>query len=199
LRSMKRKKRILGPARDDSTIRDFHALADLYTSGRAPPGGVVNVNLPSGRYLHNPAKRRVKDASRWTSQQIENAKSAAADWLSGVQNPARDPIAAAIDAKMKWQNRLQAAITDDRFVKGLRKSSLSEIQAVAAAVGPEGFSRGIEARAAKIARVNAELQPLSQAVSDAIQALPDATDSDRAKRLTEARRLMLELGKRRRG
>lgn len=184
---------------DDSTIKDFHALADAYTTGKVRPEDMVNVTLPSGRFLHNPAKRRVKDSSRWASQQVDNAVASAADWLSGVQNPARDPIAAAIDSKAKWANRLQAAISADSFAKGLRKSSLSEIQSIAAAVGPEGFSRGLEARRAKVARVVGELQPLSQAVSDAIQALPDATDADRAKRLAEARRLMLELGKRRKG
>jgi hypothetical protein len=96
-------------------------------------------------------------------------------------------------------DKLKKAIAEKRFEKNLRKSSLSEIQTIAAAVGTGGYETGVEARRSKVTRVVNELQPLVQAASDAIQAIPDTTDADRIKRLTEARRLMIEVGKRRAG
>lgn len=183
----------------DAVLMDFHALATLYASGKVKPSEVVNINLPSGRFLHNPAKKTVKDASRWATQQVDNAKAASSDWLDGVMHPSRDPIAAGIAAAGKWEDKVKKAITDKRFEKGLRKSSLSEIQQIATAVGTGGYETGVEARRQKVQRVVQELQPLVQAASDSIQAIPDTTDADRIKRLTEARRLMIEVGKRRAG
>jgi len=61
------------------------------------------------------------------------------------------------------------------------------------------FSDGLAARDSKISRVVGELQPMAQSVSDAIQAMSDATDTDREKRLLSARKLMIEVGKKRRG
>ena len=61
------------------------------------------------------------------------------------------------------------------------------------------FTEGVAARESKIKRVFGELQPLFQSVSDAIQTMPDKTDADREKRLLTARKLMIEVGKKRRG
>lgn len=176
-----------------SALRDLDSLIEAHKLGLDP----VNVTLPSGRFLHNPAKRRVKDAGRWAQQQIANATASSADWLDGVRNPARDPIQAAIDAKQKYLNNFAEAVKQDKWAKNLRKSSHSEIVAVAQAVGESGYTTGITARSAKIARVIGELQPLAQSVSDAIQAMPDATIADREKRLLEAKRLMFAIGSRR--
>lgn len=174
-------------------------LKDLDHTFAAAKVGVdlTNTTLPSGRFLHNPAKRRVKSASTWAQQQVDNAKASSADWLAGVQSPARDPVEAAKAAVRKWENNLAVAIKDGAYVKGLNKTSAAEVASIAAAVGTSAFEGGLEARRSKIQRVVNELQPLAQGVSDAIQALPDATDADREKRLLAARKAMIELGKRR--
>jgi len=169
----------------------FHALADMYRAGQDPKDmGVIPAN---------PVTKKVKSADRWASQQISNAQAAADDWLDGVKNPSRNPIEAALAAKKKFEERLSQALKDDKWAKGLQKSSQAEIIDVATKVGAGAYSTGISAREGKIKRVVNEIQPLVQAVSDTIQNLPDGTDAEREKRLTTARKLMIELGKKRRG
>jgi len=169
----------------------FSALADLYKDGQDPKA--------MGLIPANPVTKKVKSADRWKKQQIDNAKAAADDWLDGVKNPSRNPIEAALAAKKKFEDRLAQALKEDRWAKGLQKSSQAEIIDIATKVGTGAYSTGVEAREGKIARVVNELQPLVQAVSDTIQNMPDGTDAEREKRLTSARKLMIELGKKRRG
>jgi len=169
----------------------FSALADMYVAGQDPK----ELGIVPG----NPVTKKVKSADRWASQQIKNAQAAADDWLDGVLNPSRNPIDAAIAAKDKFVDRLTQAIKDGKWEKGLAKSSLGEIQEIAKKVGSGAYSTGVGARETKIKRVVGELQPLVQAVSDSIQAMPDKLDADREKRLLSARKLMIEVGKKRRG
>jgi len=176
---------------DKDPLAFFNALAEMYQQGQDPKAlGIIPAN---------PVTKRVKSADRWSGQQIENAKAAADDWLDGVKNPSRNPIEAALAAKDKFVDRLTQALKDGKWEKGLAKSSAAEIIDVATKVGSGHYATGVSAREAKIKRVVAELQPLTQAVSDTIQNMPDKSDADREKRLLSARKLMLELGKKRRG
>jgi len=176
---------------DKDPVAFFNALADMYTAGKDPKA--------MGLIPDNPVTKKVKSPDRWASQQIKNAQDAADDWLDGVKNPSRNPIEAAIAAKDKWEDRLKQAIADKKFEKGLAKSSPAEIIEIATKVGSSAYSTGVGARETKIKRVVNELQPLVQAVSDSIQSMSDKTDGDREKRLTSARKLMIEVGKKRRG
>jgi len=168
----------------------FNAIADLRQSGQDP----VQMGILPG----NPVTKKVKSADRWSKQQIDNAVAAASDWLDGVKNPSRNPIEAAIASKDKFVDRLNTAIAAGKWEKGLAKSSLAEIQDIATKVGTGAYSTGVSARESKIKRVVNELQPLAQAVSDSIQGMPDKTDAEREKRLVTARKLMIEVGKKRR-
>jgi len=168
----------------------FEGLVELRRQGQDPK----ELGLIPG----NPVTKKVKSADRQARQLIDHAKAASDDWLEGVKNPSRDPIEAAIAAEGKYEDRLKKAIADKKWSKGLRKSSAAEIIEVAEKIGAGGYATGVEARESKIKRVFTELQPLQQSVSDAIQNMPDATDADREKRLLTARKLMLEVGKKRR-
>lgn len=178
----------------EKALLDFEALYTAYVEKGVDPSTIVNVPLPSGNFLHNPGKRIVKSASRWASQQINNAKSGADDWLDGIHNPSRDPIKAAIDSEKKWENNTMDAIKNKKFVKGLQGKSLQDITSVVDKLGSSVFSAGIEAREQKITNTVNSLQPKVQAVSDAIQAMPDDTPEARKNRLLAARELMLKLG-----
>jgi len=169
----------------------FSALADMYAAGQDPK----ELGIVPG----NPVTKKVKSADRWAKQQIDNAVAAADDWLDGVKNPSRNPIDAALAAKDKFVDRLNQAIKDGKWEKGLAKSSQAEIIEIATKVGSGAYSTGVSARESKVKRVVGELQPLVQAVSDTIQAMPDKLDADREKRLLQARKLMIEVGKKRRG
>jgi hypothetical protein len=178
-------------AADKDPIAVFNALADLRAHGIDP--------VAEGLVPHNPVTKKVKSADRWAKQQVESAVAASSKWLDGVNNPARSPIAAGIDAEAKWRDRMQQAMTENRRVKGLQKTSDAEIIAVANALGSGVYSSGVTAREAKVKKVVAELQPLAQSLSDSIQGMSDKTDADREKRLLMARKGMIELGKKRRG
>ena len=169
----------------------FLMLAEMREKGLDP--------ITEGVLPGNPVTKTVKNADRWARQQIDNAVAAGSDWLDGVKNPSRNPIESAIAAKEKWQDRLQAAIKDGKWEKNLAKSSLAEIIEVAGKVGTGAYTTGVSARETKIKKRVAELQPLVQSVSNTIQAMPDKTDADREKRLLNARKLMLEVGKKRAG
>jgi hypothetical protein len=81
----------------------------------------------------------------------------------------------------------------------LKKVSHADIVKVVDKLGGKVFSDGLDARSDKIVKVFNELQPLFQSVSDTIQSMPDKTDADREKRLLTARKLMIEVGKKRKG
>lgn len=168
----------------------FEAIYELRMQGTDPVAAGI---LPS-----NPVTKKVKSPDRWAKQQIDNAAAAGADWLDGVKNPSRDPVAAAIDKNDKRKDRLAEAEKEERWLKSMRKVTPQDIIAVADALGTGVYTSGVTARSAKITRRVAELQPLAQSVSDTIQNLPDKTDADRVKRLITARELMKAVGQKRR-
>jgi len=172
-------------------IAVFNKLADMRIQGQDP----VELGLLPG----NPVTKKVKSPDRWVKQQVEGAEGAGDAWLDGVKNPSRDPIEAAVAAEKKYVDRLQQSIKDGKWAKNLRKSSHAEIVEVAEAVGTGAYTGGVKAREKKIGRVVRELHPLVQAASDTIQGMPDGTDAEREKRLLTARKLMLEVGKKRAG
>jgi len=176
---------------DKDPVAFFLGLVKVRESGEDP----VELGLIPG----NPVTKKVKDATRWAAQQIANAKDAADDWLDGVKNPSRNPVEAALAANDKRIDRLKQSIDAKKWEKNLGKVSPADIIDVATKLGSGVYSSGVEARTTKIQKRVAELQPLVQAVSDTIQNMPDKTDADREKRLTSARKLMIEVGKKRAG
>jgi len=176
---------------DKDPVAFFNALAELRASGQDPK--------ELGMIPANPVTKKVKDPTRWAAQQIKNAKDAADDWLDGVKNPSRNPIEAALAANDKRIDRLNESIKNKKWEKNLGKVSPSDIIDVATKLGSAVYSSGVSARETKINKRVAELQPLVQSVSDTIQSMPDKTDADREKRLTSARKLMIEVGKKRAG
>jgi len=176
---------------DKDPIAFFRGLAELREQGTDPK----EIGLIPG----NPVTRKVKSPDRWAKQQIENAKAAASDWQEGVLNPSRNPIEAALAANDKRIDRLQESIKNKKWEKNLAKVSQSDIADVVNKLGSGVYSSGVEARTAKVQKRVNELQPLVQSVSDTIQAMSDKTDADREKRLLSARKLMIEVGKKRAG
>jgi hypothetical protein len=170
-------------------IEQFHILADLRAQGIEPK----EIGLVPG----NPVTKKVPSGAKMAEKLIKRAGAAADDWVAGVKNPSRDPIEAALAAKEKFVDRLNTAIKEGRWEVGLKKVSHADIVKVVDRLGPSVFSSGLEARSDKIAKVFNELQPLFQSVSDTIQGMSDKTDADREKRLLMARKLMIEVGKKR--
>lgn len=183
--------KVFRSAADADPLAVFNQLVDLQREGIDP--------IDAGIVPGNPVTKTVKSADRWAKQQVENAEGAGDDWLDGVKNPSRDPIDAALAAEEKWEDRLQQAIKDKKWSKNLKKSSHAEIVEIVDGLGTGVYTNAFTPRAKKIRRVVGELQPLVQAASNTIQGMSDKTDADREKRLLTARKLMIEVGKKRAG
>lgn len=156
---------------------------DQYIKNPAPGGFAPYQHTPSGLWLHNPAKRRVRSGSEMASRLVQNATNGAQHWVDGMQNPSRSPTQAAKDAAGKWANNTTKAIQEKRFEKGLAKTSDAEIAQIATAVGAGGFSAGVQARTQKIEKAMNRLQPMLQAASDAAQGMPNDTEAAREARM----------------
>jgi len=141
----------------------------------------------------------VIEADAWASKQLRRAAAAGADWKEGVLHPRRNPVDAAIKAAGKWADRLQSAIRDKKFEAGLKQVDVDAMYATIEKLGEAVFVQGIEAREAKVRAKIAKLRPLVLALKQTIDAMPDATDADRVKRLLAAREGMLLIGKKMRG
>jgi len=183
------KKEEKGSVTKANLLEKFNQILNARLSGQDP--------IALGIIPGNPVTKKVLAADKQADRLIKRADAAKDDWLDGYKNPSRNPIEASIAAQDKWVNKITNKDIQDKRVKNLKKTSLSEMQGIAEKVGAEGFAKGLADRKDKILRVRKELQPLQQSVSDTIQAMSDATDSDREKRLTSARKLMIEVGKKR--
>lgn len=172
-------------------IAVFNKFADMRLQGQDP--------VELGILPANPVTKKVKSPDRWAKQQVDSAVASGDAWLDGVKNPSRDPISAALAANQKRIDRLTESIKTKKWEKNLAKSSHAEIVKIAEAVGTGAYTGGVSARADKIKRVISELHPLVQAASDTIQAMDQDTDAQREKRLLTARKLMIEVGKKRAG
>jgi len=142
---------------------------------------------------------RVIPPDEWAAKQTSRATAAAADWEKNVSRPRKNPIEAAIAADAKRKDRLTEAEKQDKWKKKMAKVNLDEMYQTIKNVGASGYSAGISARAHKVERVAKELQPMVAALAASIDSMPQATDTDREKRLLAARRGMIEIGKKRTG
>jgi hypothetical protein len=176
-------------------IAAFHAIMDLWDGH---PGLYEAVHVPNpetGITLQNPGP----DATRMASKYQAKVAAAAGDYVYGVQNPKRDFKQAAVAANGKWKNRVQEAVTQDRFARAM--SQVDSAEAIATAISDQGaaYTAGAAKRQAKVGRVYSRLAPMLGAVSQAVQAMPQDTDAQRAQRLLAARQAMIEVGKRLKG
>lgn len=142
---------------------------------------------------------RVLDAEDWAAKQIERAKAAGNTWAKAVVKPRRDPVEAALKAAAKRKDRLEQSIRDGKWEKAMARVDKDAMYDTIEKVGASGFSKGIEVREAKIKSRVKELQPMVEGLAEAIDDMPDGTDSEREARLLAARRGMIEIGKKRRG
>jgi hypothetical protein len=138
---------------------------------------------------------RVLSADEWGDKMVKRASNASADWLNGVLKPRKNPKEAAIKANAKRKDRLAQAEKDEKWLKAMQNVDEEETIATIKAVGEQGFKSGIEARAGKIKKKIEKLQPMISAVAATIDAMPDATDTDREKRMLTNLKLMREVGK----
>lgn len=151
--------------------------------------------IAPGIHISNPGPDPTKTAAKL----IARAQAATGDYCEGMKNPKRSPVEAAKRSAGKWANRVQAAIANGSYEKGVGKQDYGEAVAIATGDGGAAYSSGISKREAKIKRVHADLMPRAGALSAVIQNLPQDTEAQREQRLLAARRGMIAIGKARKG
>lgn len=85
----------------------------------------------------------MKSASQSGQKFVERAGAASGDYGAGVAGTSKDQAAAAIAGKANWAAGIQAAITGDRFAKGLQKSGNQGWKAGVANKGVNRFAEGV--------------------------------------------------------
>lgn len=139
------------------------------------------------------------DASTMAERYISGVTNAGGRWVQGMQNPRRDPKAAALRAAGKWGQKTTEAIQAGSYAKGINQYDVGEAVAIATSDGGQSYVNGATKRQAKVQRVFNRLAPLLGGVSQAIQNMPQDTDQQREQRLLQARKMMINVGKQLKG
>jgi len=150
--------------------------------------------LPSGNKLLNPEQKTLISGADMAAKLIKNAGDRGQAWLDGLSKPKRDPIKSAIANEGKMETNWKKAQANHKWAKNLGKVTHADIVKVATKLGPGVFTDGIAARPDKINAAFTDLQPKLQAVSNAIQSMPSATEADNDKRVLENLHLMRKIG-----
>lgn len=187
-------------AKPKVTLDNFSAQLDATIEKMATDeefAGEVLMGHPEG----NPVTLgpRVKDATDWVNDMVEGAKARSSNWLKNTKAPKKDPKAAALAAKGKYESNMRKALDEKRYEKGIAAYDESARDAVIDAVGASGFSEGVERHRAKAVSKIAKLQPLVAALAKTLDAMPIDTDAQREAKMIAAKRGMQEIGKRMRG
>ena len=95
----------------------------------------------------------------------ERATVAADDYKFGVQNPKRDWAKATEDAASAWEQGIQAALREKRFVGGVRKAGTDKWQKKAVEVGADRFASGVRAAVDEYERAMGEVLRVIEGVS----------------------------------
>jgi hypothetical protein len=176
-------------AQNPDPLAAFNAIMDVWAGH---PGLFEAMHVPNpetGITLRNPGP----DATRMAEKYQRKVANAAGDYVTGVQNPKRDFKQAALAANGKWKSRTQEAIARDGFAKAMNAVDSGAAVALAVSDGGAAYTAGAAKRQAKVQAAYQKLAPALGAVSQAIQAMPQNTDAERAQRLLKSRELMLAI------
>lgn len=142
---------------------------------------------------------RIPEAADMAADMVAKAAASGDKWLQKTLHPKKDPITAAKAAKGKWKNKMEEAIRDDKFAKGLDMIDEDEMYKTIADGGTSPFTSGVQRRAAKVERVMGELRPLQVALCEELDKMPIDTEEQREAKMIAAKRGMQAIGKKRRG
>ncbi len=93
----------------------------------------------------------MKTASQSQEKYVARAGAAATDYKEGALSTSKDQAQNAIAGKGNWAAGVQAAITGDRYAKGLQASGKSGWQKGVAEKGANRFAEGVASGAGKYA------------------------------------------------
>lgn len=186
------------PASAPNTLADFEkSLAGKLDQAVNDPESLEGMHEREG----NPVTLgpRIPEAADMAKDMVSKAAAAGDKWLQKVTHPKKDPITAAKAAKGKWKNKMEEAIREDKFGKGLDMIDEDEMYETIREGGSAPFSSGVQRRAKKVERVMGELRPLQVALAEELDKMPIDTPEQREAKMIAAKRGMEAIGKKRRG
>lgn len=121
-----------------------------------------------------------KPVERWTDKWKSRASVAKPDYIAGIQNPSRDPVAAAIEQKQSLMTKMQDSATWDKWEQGLRFVGQAGWQAAALSKGADRFTTGVNLGAPKFADFAGKFKAHLDAQLPAVRKMPN-TNIEEAK------------------
>lgn len=128
-----------------------------------------------------------KTVEKWQRRVSQSS----ADYKDGVQNPSRDWEKETLAAKERYEQQLQAAISEGRREKGIRATGSAGYKD--ATVSKAGrWADGVSKAQGAFSSSMSEVLAFQQTVQNEINAMPNATDADREARMLHQMRRMRE-------
>jgi hypothetical protein len=125
---------------------------------------------------------------------ISRASNAGQDWVTGTQNPRKDPVAAAIAANQKRIANFNKSVTAKTWEGAIQRVDPAQTAATVAAVGAQGYAQGIQARKGKITAAIGRLQPLVAAHVAKMDQIQVNSDADAENKMIQNVRGMKAIG-----
>lgn len=130
--------------------------------------------------------KRVISPEDWKNRQIDTLKAVGrTNYLQGVASPKADPIARGIATEEKYAIETRKAIDEERRKKALQKTSMAEWAEYSRTIGADKLVDGVTKRVSKVTDFITKFQPQLVGHLAKIDALSEATDSDRENRMLE--------------
>ena len=158
-----------------------------------------DINDPAREFGAAPAPNpptitRVLDPSDWVDKQIKTLEAVGREnYLRGVKHPKKDPIKAGIAAQPKYEAKMKDPKVLARRATQLAKTNMDEWAVMAETLGADKLVDGVVKRRHKVERFVAKFQPLLKADLAKIDAMPDATESEREAKMLENKRGLQKL------
>jgi len=188
-------KRKAQPAASLDSLAEFDRVLDkALTVAQTNPDALPGMHERQGN--PRPLAPRVPETDEWVQRQVENAQLQAAKWKEKTLRPRKDPIAAAKAAAGKYKQKMQAALQEGAWEKGIAAVDEEAMIETIEQTDPEVYSAGIRRRQRKIRSRVEKLRPLVVGLAETIDKMPQDTDQQREQRMIAARRGMIEIGKR---
>lgn len=125
-------------------------------------------------------------AEKWARRTAASTQ----DIIDGVNQVRVNPAESAIAKKAKLVANFNAAVTDGRWERGLRRTTLDSWKQSMIQKGAPRVAQGADAAKGKMTSFMAELLPYQESVKAEIDSMPDLTIEDSAARMTAWMRRM---------
>lgn len=130
--------------------------------------------------------KRVISPDEWKKRQLDTLKAVGrTNYLTGIASPKADPIARGIATEDKYAAEVRKAIEAKSRKAALEKTDMAEWYRYAKDLGADKLVDGVVKREAKVGNFVSAFQPMLTSHLAKVDALPEATDSEREARMLE--------------